>query len=617
MIPSPLPAFQASPRAGPRLLAAAALGLSLGASLVWLAADRIGPVYDVFWYFQHSLRVHEYLRAGEWSPSQWGVVGAGQRYGALPLLGMALLQLLFGTRYPVAVLLMAALSLFLLSWTVFRITAAHAGERMAGVAVALLTLCPGVWGYQRLLLLDLPMSAFIAGSVGLLHSLAPGGGRRFRGVRGVGALLLAGAAVSFKVNAMAFLILPLLVGVLLAGLPLWRRRGSKRLAILLILLSLSAISLLVGAAVGIPVWRGGGTALLATFSDDTWLGTAPALAREGKLRELPGLYAQTVGVQAHAVWRLGSTQLLNLPLGLAFLGSLGFLAWVRHPFLPWLLAWVGPPLAFLVLVFRGEFDERYLLPAVPALIIAVALGLASLPGRRLGALVASALLGLSLVQFGTGSFALPSLEEDRWCFVRDQGRLPFYAGTSGACLLQADYTLFYRSSVPSRPSLPRAEVREVLAARRHDLMRPLRVSFAGALSPLFFSYLQELLWGERLGEAPGRMLLPANLWYGSGAGGGAPLLDPASSLDLPSWHWAIHPELKKGMLDSDAVVVRHHPDWPQPGVQYGVVPNHLQPVAWFLGAAESTWERAGGFPVPGGTDIIEVYLPPKGEPLAP
>lgn len=269
-----------------------------------------------------------------------------------------------------------ALSLLLLATSVAAVAWRLSARAQVARAAALGTLLlPAVHGSGLRYYFDLPMTALVWASVGVL---AFAGERRPRAA-GVLAGLLAVAASLIKWTAVPFL-LPMLVGLALCGDGKNGGAGLRR----------PSRSQLVPFALALVVWALGVVVYLGA------VGTPNSLLAMFRESSVGDASYERLLFQRVAFYGIGGVFALFSPLlALATLG-LG-LRWLRSGRRGWplVLLTVAGHLGFLMLLVRPA-DERFILTLAPALVLAAALGWDSLEGRG-RTLVAGGLAGLGLL----------------------------------------------------------------------------------------------------------------------------------------------------------------------------------------------------------------------------
>lgn len=295
-----------------------------------------------------------------------------------------------------AVVWTAPLWLLLLAFAVASVGWSLSGlKRVAAAAAVGTLLLPGLHGSATRFYFDLPMTALVWTAVAAFLVL--------RDERPIAAGVLTSAiallATSFKWPAVPALA-PLLLGAALCG---WNARPELRRR------RLVALGLATGLWVaGVATWVGASEApgslesMVAEASvadldleaESTSGGLAAVVS--GTLARLvrPGRERQ---ILMRAQWYLATAATSVLSPLLALFGIGLLVVWVRRDRRTWPLlgvALVGHGAFLLLLV--APIDDRFLLPTVPALVVACALGWSAIPVQRLrqGSAIAFVLVGL-------------------------------------------------------------------------------------------------------------------------------------------------------------------------------------------------------------------------------
>lgn len=462
----------------------------------WLALDDGDLLFDAFWHQVRVWRIQEAMGLAVPALRDAGAGLSDSRYGLLPAVALAVLSGPFGGDPVASVLVQAGVTSLLVLAATYGIAHALAGHRAGAAAVLTLACLPAFGAAQRTLLLDLPLTAAVAWTVllCLVTSARQGTARR---VPLLSLAAVAAAGISVKANYVAFAAGPLLWLLLsdVRGDPRGPA-GSARVALRRI--GLGAV--LAGAA-GVVAW----TFLIAdarkvhlalTLAEATWPGAWPAYRRAGASDLFLSHWAAGA---AFTTWEMGSWALhstFSLLPGLLVAAALAaFLARPHYRGRGVLAAWAVPPVLALALLMRGRYDERYVLPLLPAVATACGVVFAGLrPGwtrRAVGA--ASTALGLATVAVVTfGAFAavrpFGCFQVDRPPWVREGYFSDVY------CVAEESYKQFYRSAAPRRIDMGEGQVTPLLG--RIAPGRAPRVLFGPGLSLLFYRLAEQAIWGR-------------------------------------------------------------------------------------------------------------------------
>ncbi|MCK6529859.1 glycosyltransferase family 39 protein [Myxococcota bacterium] len=482
-----------APRAWAWILGTTAVQVILNGA--WLALDDGDLLFDAFWHQVRVWRIQEAM--GLAVPALHDAGGlSDSRYGLLPAAALAVLSAPFGGDPAASVWVQAGVTSLLVLAATYGIAHALAGHRAGAAAVLTLACLPAFGAAQRTLLLDLPLTAAVAWTAFLCLVASA----RERAARRVPLLLLAAVAaagISVKANYVAFASGPLL-WLLLADLRRDPRgpAGSARGAVRRILLG-SAIAGAAGAAAWTLLIADARKVHLArTLAEATWPGAWPAYRRAGSSDLFLSHWAAGAAFNA---WEMGSWALHStfslLPGLMALAAVAAFLARPHYRGRGLLAAWAGPPVIALALLMRGRYDERYVLPLLPAVAAACGVVFAGLrPGWGRRAVTAgSAALGaatVAVVTFGAFASVRPfgCLQVDRPPFVREG----YFSDVF--CVAEESYKQFYRSAAPRHIDVGEGQVAALLG--RLAPGRPPRVLFGPGLSLLFYRLAEQAVWGR-------------------------------------------------------------------------------------------------------------------------
>ena len=472
--------------------------LHIAANAAWLQLDEGVQFTDAAYHYSQVIELRDAVLGG---PEQLAALPGqdeGQRYGALWYLVAASMSFVTGPR---AGPLLTGLSVLLwpaLVFGAFLLGAELApGNRRetAGVLSALLAgTIPGLFNYSRVLVLDLPLAVAVLWAVWLLVrllSLPEGSLARRRTAWLAGGATL--VAVGIKVNALAFLIGPAWVALRPTLGGLWRRdRLRLSLALGLVALASSALAawLLLGSR---------GEALVETFVDATWPGKALDYRAAGTLADHPGDWLR--GAWSHS-WQVAYFTILQtftppllavtaLAYGWYFGRRRGCEQPVARAQRDAMFWWWLVPVAGLLLLLRGLYDERYIVPLLPQAAVLIAVALTELPWTGVRRLLVTLVLAGSMAGFAFVSF-------DFWPAVRPLSCVDVPGWTTDErvggdlwlCLAYPDYRFMDRPSEPARENWGLDALEEQLLPERERLGRPLRAVYLDDLYGLFYRMFQ-------------------------------------------------------------------------------------------------------------------------------
>jgi len=326
--------------------------LFAGLTMTWLKLNRAPPTWDDAWYLTNSLILYDALAAG-------GMVGF--THGFLSILEFKAplitalptpFYLIFGRRWHAAFLVNIS-AMLLLFGVVFWIGKQLKGPRAGLIAVFVTGTMPLLYGLSRWYMVEYTLTALVAASVEVLL-LAAGLSEKSANVSFglfVGFGLLAGFGLLLKVMYPVYVAAPLLVG-------LWRSKRPGRLIV----------------AAAIPCML-----IAAPWYSLHWRSTVENAVTSGFGGNATTIY----GTGAIFSWQAVSTYLARLVregtstyyMALAVL--LGVLAIIRRrdhglkALLP-LAIWSLP---FLIFLFGGNKDLRFVAPLLPPFALALAIGL--------------------------------------------------------------------------------------------------------------------------------------------------------------------------------------------------------------------------------------------------
>lgn len=494
-------------------------GLHVAANAAWLWLDEGVQFTDAAYHYSQVIELRDALLGGADDLAALPGQDEQQRYGFAWYTIAAATSLVTG---PEAGRLLTGLSLLL--WPTLLFGAFLLGAELAppdrretaGVLSALLAgAIPGLFNYSRVLVLDLPLAVAVLWAAWLLVrllALPEGSPARRRTAWAAGAVTL--LAIGIKVNAVAFLVGPAWVALRPTLARLWRTDRRR-------LLVATGAALAVGAGVGAWLLLGSrGDALVETFTDATWPGKALDYRAAGTLAEYPGDWAR--GAWSHS-WQVAYFTILQtftppllLLTVLAYVGYFGRrrgchepLARAQRDAMFW---WWLVPVAGLLLMLRGLYDERYIVPLLPQAAALVAVALTELPWASVRRLLITLVLAGAAATFAFVSF-------DFWPAVRPLSCADVPGWTSDErvggdlwlCLAYPEYRFMDRPSAPARENWGIEELEELLLPERERLDRPLEAVFLDDLYGLFYRMFQrDLHRGDLLRHQD--MLLVTACW---------------------------------------------------------------------------------------------------------
>lgn len=493
--------------------------LHVGANAAWLRLDEGVQFTDAAYHYSQVIELRNAVLGGPDDLAALPDQDERQRYGFAWYGVAAATSLVTGPR---AVPLLTGLSLLLwpaLLFGAFLLGAELAPEgrrETAGVLSALLAgAIPGIFNYSRVLVLDLPLAVAVLWAAWLLVRLLalPEGSRaRRRTAWAAGGVTL--LAVGIKVNALAFLAGPAWLALRPTLRRLWHQ-DRRRLA-------LAAVGTL-AVVVAVTAWLllgSRGEALVETFVDATWPGKALDYRSAGTLSDYPGDWAR--GAWSHS-WQMAYFTILQTftpPLLVVTVLAYGWffgrrrgcvepLARAQRDAMFW---WWIVPVAGLLLLLRGLYDERYLVPLLPQAAALIAVALVELPWKWVRRFLVTLVLAGAVSTFAFVSF-------DFWPAVRPLSctDVPGWTtddrvgGQLWLCLAYPDYRFMDRPSVPARENWGLETLEERLLPERELLGRPLRAIFLDDLYGLFYRMFQrDLHRGDLLRHED--MLLVTDCW---------------------------------------------------------------------------------------------------------
>jgi Dolichyl-phosphate-mannose-protein mannosyltransferase len=377
----------------PYLYLALAIALYLVVTFVWHKLDRSPVEFDQPMYYVRSLGFYDHLRVGDFA----GVIADFQegmtvlapmqplRPVLIPLIS-AVGYLLLGTSRAVAILTIAGFTTLLLVFC-YLIAKEWAGWK-AGVVAAVLTLSlPTISVLSKQYYFDVPLAAMVAGTIYLLIRKDCFSNPSVT----IAAGLIGGIGMLCRETYLLFVVFPALLAF--ATFAQHRRAEGKRIATTSTWMGIAAgaaVLVLISAPFYLPR-----LAEASTFAGGVFGATGKAVQQGVKGMSLLDRWL----MYTYVVIRGGIT----LPLFLiAFLSGavLFWRSWSRGKFAaikrvgplgPVVAAWLFVP--YIVSSISAAADIRYLLPALPAFAIILAVGVVRVVPSRL---MTTALVLLSL-----------------------------------------------------------------------------------------------------------------------------------------------------------------------------------------------------------------------------
>jgi hypothetical protein len=365
------------------------LGAVFAAStLVWLALDRLPPNWDDAWYLTNSLTVYDALAHG-------GVAGYLAKLNSVfgfkaPLIaGLPTpFYLLFGRRWHAAYLVNIA-SMLVLFAALYRIAKRWWNARAAVYAIAISGAMPLLYALPRWYLVEYVLTALLGAAICVLIESD--------GLKRDGYTVLFGALCGFglllKISFPLFILPPFVY--------IWIRSGHRARPLLL-----SALPCLVLA---LP-WYAGHLRPTLANALDAGFGAPAAIQGTGPIFSLRTIVTYLSHVAADGVSYYFFFLALLLSLWAIFRRHL-LLSSVTNAAWPLLVAWLLP---FVVFVFGGNKDVRYIAPVLPAAALVLAFLLDfTLPRTRPGAVAGGLLLAFPMLQMFAVSFGIPYAAAER------------------------------------------------------------------------------------------------------------------------------------------------------------------------------------------------------------
>jgi len=362
---------------GPIIASIALFAIFAGAAMRWVMLNRAPPNWDDAWYLANSLRVYDAL-------TQHGVLGflaqLNSVFGFKAPLIAALptpFYLLLGRHWHAAYLVnIAAMLVFFAA--IYRIAGLWWSSRSAVFAIAIAGTMPLLYGLTHWYLVEYSLAALVAVAFGILmdgESLdRPAPALLFGVVCGLGLLLK---------TSFALYLLPAFVYAWFVS----RRRARS--------LVLCATPCLILA---LPWYLGHLPATLA-FAFYNGYGLPVAVRGTGPIFAVQTIADYLASVAANAV----SIYYVILAAGFILWASVRRSARPKLPRL--LLLWLLP---FVIFVFGGSKDIRYIAPILPAFALLLASLFDSvLPGGKAGSAIGAILLAFPMMQMFAVSFGVP------------------------------------------------------------------------------------------------------------------------------------------------------------------------------------------------------------------
>jgi hypothetical protein len=344
-------------------------------TLLWLKLDRAPPNWDDAWYLTNSLTVYDALTQGG-LPGYLAKLNSVLGFKA-PLIAAlpAPFYLLLGRHWHAAFLVNIA-SMWVLFAALYRIARRWWSGRAAVFAVAITGTMPLLYGLARWFMVEYALAALVTAAICVLiesDGLKRRGHTVFFGA-------LCGAGLLLKVSYPLF-VLPALVYV-------WLTSGRRVRPLLWIALP----CLLLAAP-----WYAGHLRLTLANALDAGFGAPAAIQGTGPIFSIRTIltYLSHVAATGVSYYYVALALLTALALAIRRNG--------RTP--PVLMAWLLP---FVIFVFGGNKDVRYIAPLLPAAALVVAWLLDSaLPTTARGTAAGIAILAFPTLQMLAVSFGIP------------------------------------------------------------------------------------------------------------------------------------------------------------------------------------------------------------------
>ena len=471
----------------------------VGLDARWLAADEGVQFTDAAYHLSRIVALRQGLEGVD------DLAGGfdGQRYGGLVYSAAAAVSWVTGLE-PGPLLLGLALLLrpllFLATWRIgYELGPAQRRTEAGFLAAIVLGFLPGFVNYGRVLVLDLPLAAAIAwAAAGALTALRaqrdgdPAAERRAWAGYGAAAV----AALLIKLNALAFLIGPLWVAARRSQL---RRPGDRRW------LLGGAVSVIAAAAVLLLGPRG--PALRRTLVEATWPGAALfGFLPQGTLRALPWDWFTDVSDQAWEATYYTVLQTLSPPWTVVaviacawfFLRRSGCHDPLGHDQRDLAFWWLFLPAFGVLVVLRGLYDERYILPLLPLVAGIVAATLTDLGRRLRWGVVAILLVGGTVNSAMIHHDALPTARPLGCTTVHGWAIAQRADPELWLCLAYPEYWFMDRPSRPVHEDWQQDAVVDALRPLRAARGAPLRAVFLDTTYPIFYRTFQASLLGPAL-----------------------------------------------------------------------------------------------------------------------
>ena len=358
------------------LLFAAQFLLFAGVTVVWLQLDRAPPDWDDAWYLTNSLILYDALADG-------GVGSFARKFLEIldfkaPLI-TALptpFYLIFGRDWHAAYLVNIC-AMFLLFASVFWIGNRLRGPRSGLLAVFITGTIPLLYGLSRWYMVEYALTALVAATIGVVIELGDRLGRtRIALLFG----FLAGFGLLLKVSYPIFVLAPLLFA-------LSRSKQRTRLVI-----AAAIPCALIAAPWYSQHWhRTLEYALAAGFGKSTIVyGTGPVFSWQSVATYLEQFAREAISTYY---------------VGLAILVGASIVLRRRRDAIPALVPLLIWALPFLVFLFGGNKDIRFVAPLLPAFALALAICLDFAIGPRTW--IVLPLLAFPVIQLASTSFGWP------------------------------------------------------------------------------------------------------------------------------------------------------------------------------------------------------------------
>jgi len=394
--------FKAPRPDGADLIGALLVAFAAAATILWLSLDRLPPNWDDAWYLTNSLAVYDALAHGgvaAYLAKLNSVLGfKAPLIAALP----TPFYLVFGRRWQAAYLV-NIVSMVVLSLALYRIAWRFWNKRAALFAIAIAATMPLLYGLARWYMVEYALTSLVAFSIWLLIESQQ--------LERRGLALLFGVACGFglllKISFAAFILPPFLY--------VWLQSRRRIRSLLLIALPCCAVAMPWYAGHLQPTLE---NALAAGFGESAVIqGTGPIFSLRTIVTYLAHLAASGVSGYYAVLMALLLAWAACRHEGRVVLRSL-----TRKP-VALILFWLIP---FVIFLFGGNKDIRYVAPILPALALLLACMLDfALRRNHQGTLLAVLILAFPITSLLSVSFGIP-WRANGLTYARHYNREPWF-----------------------------------------------------------------------------------------------------------------------------------------------------------------------------------------------